>query len=67
MKQHYYNNEREYQEKINQYKENDWLQNKKFNDKVQENHTETSLIEINNTSFMSKIKRFLKKLIHRRK
>lgn len=67
LKQHYYNNERTHQEKINQYKKKDWLQSKKSDDQVQENHTETSLIEINNTSFISKIKRFLKKLIHRRK
>ena len=46
MKQHYYNNERKYQEKINQYKEKDWLQNKKFDGQVQENYAETSLIEI---------------------
>lgn len=67
LKQHYYNNERKYQEKINQYKEKDWLQSKKSDDQVQENHIGTSLIEIDNTSFISKIKRFLKKLIHRRK
>ena len=67
LKQHYYNNERKYQEKINQYKEKDWLQNKKFDGQVQENYAETSLIEINNTSFISKIKIFLKKLIHLRK
>lgn len=67
LKKHYYNNERIYQEKINQYKEKDWLQSKKFDNQAQENHTETSLIEINNTSFISKIKSFLKKLIYRRK
>ncbi len=67
LKQHYYNNEIKYQEKINQYKERDWLKNKKVDDRIQENHTETSLVEINNNSFISKIISFLRKLIHIRK
>lgn len=67
LKQQYYNNEKRFQEKINQYKQKDWLQKSNGNDKIEETITETSLVKVNNNSIISKIKEFLKKLIHKRK
>ena len=65
LKNIYDKNEKEYQEKINAYKKDDWLKNRK---KSLETITsaELSLITQENLSILEKIKSFFRKLIHRK-
>ncbi len=69
LKRQYYNNEKEYQEKINQYKEFSWLDNNKSktNLNIQENSEETSLVELKNESIIAKVKKIIAKILFGRK
>lgn len=60
----YDQNEYEYQEMINRYRQDDWLVRKKDKN---DNYIETSLISEEKISIIAKIKRFFRKLIHKRK
>ena len=66
LKKQYYDNEMQYQNKINHYKQKDWLK-KKNNNIIQENYEEISLVNTKRLSIILKIKDFLKKIIHKRK
>lgn len=67
LKKIYDDNESKYQEKINVYKQEDWLENRKSRDKNIEIKEETSLVEIKKYSIIDKIKMFFKNLINRKK
>lgn len=60
----YDQNENEYLEIINRYKQDDWLVRKK--DKI-DNYMETSLMTEEEIPIIVKIKRFFRRLIHKRK
>lgn len=66
LKNIYDKNEIEYQEKINAYKREDWLKdrNKSFENKKA--NAEVSLIIQENIPILEKIKRFFRKLVHRK-
>ena len=63
LKKIYNQNEFDYQEKINKFRQDDWL--RKDKNKV-DNYQETSLIK-QETSLIAKIKRFFRNLIQKRK
>lgn len=65
LKNIYDKNEKEYQEKINAYKKEDWLKNRKKSIETTTN-AELSLITQENLSILEKIKRFFRKLILRK-
>lgn len=65
LKNIYDKNEKEYTEKINAYKKEDWLRNRKKSIETITN-AELSLITQENISILEKIKRFFRKLIHRK-
>lgn len=69
LKQIYNNNEEEYQEKINMYKDNDWLKNRRINNKENSNVevTELSLVVQNNNSLLERIKQFFKNIFRRKR
>lgn len=64
LKAIYDENEEKYQNKINCYKEENWLKRKTKKENLQE---EVSLVEIQEKSIWTKIKIFLKKLMPKRK
>lgn len=64
LKRTYNENERKFQEKINVYKQNDWLKTKKDQIIQKEDNQEKALIEQKNISWISKIRNFFKDLIH---
>lgn len=64
LKNIYDENESKFQEKINTYKQNDWLKAKKNEIIQKENNQEKSLIEQKNISWIIKIKKFFRNLIH---
>lgn len=64
LKAIYYENEKEYQDKINCYKSQDWIKRSKIGEDAQE---EVSLVKIQEDSIWTKIKMFLKSLVSKRK
>ena len=64
LKRTYNENERKFQEKINVYKQNDWLKAKKDQIIQKEDNQEKALIEQKNISWISKIRNFFKDLIY---
>ena len=67
LKTIYDQNEDEYQEKINIYKQDDWLKDRNKNKQIQEVTKESSLIEIKKYSIFDKIKNFFKKILNYKK
>ena len=67
LEQIYQKNEDKYQQKINEYKQDDWLKNRKRDKDKIENNIETSLIEIKKYSIIDKIKMFFKNLFCKKK
>ena len=64
LKSIYDENERKFQEKINVYKQSDWLKTEKNEIVQEENKQEKALIEQKDISWIVKIRRFFKDLIH---
>lgn len=64
LKSIYDKNERKFQEKINVYKQSDWLKTEKNEIVQEENKQEKALIEQKDISWIIKIRRFFKDLIH---
>lgn len=68
LKNIYDENEKEYQEKINIYKQDDWLKRKNVKEEKQsENTEEVSLISEKDINIIQKIKRFFRNLFSKRK
>ena len=67
LKTIYDQNEEKYQEKINIYKQDDWLKNRSKNKQIKEVTNESSLIEIKKYSIFDKIKNFFKKILNYKK
>lgn len=69
LKEIYDKNEVKYQEKINIYKQDEWLKNRnsKKKIKIEEKNTETNLIVQQDIPIITKIKKFFMNLIHNRK
>lgn len=69
LKEIYDKNEVKYQEKINIYKQDEWLKNRnsKKKIKIEEKNTETDLIVQQDIPIITKIKKFFMNLIHNRK
>lgn len=67
LKKIYDANECKYQDKINVYKQSDWLKNRRNINENPEVTNETSLVEIKKNSIIDKIKMFFKKLFHGKK
>lgn len=67
LKKIYDANECKYQEKINKYKQDDWLKNRKNGNEKIELQNETSLVEIKKYSIIDKIKMFFRNLFSRKK
>lgn len=69
LKNIYEDNEKKYQEKINAYKEKDWLSIKKNNykDNFNEDAMEINIVVQNNNIWFERIKQFLKKIFHRKR
>lgn len=66
LKNIYDKNESDYQEKINAYKQDDWLKNRNKNLETTDENVELSLIVQEKMSILEKIKSFFSKLIHRK-
>ena len=59
-------NEKNYQEKINRYKNEEWLNNKKITIEKEENNITQKLIIQDNKSLLKKIKDIIKRIFKRR-
>lgn len=67
LKEVYNNNEKQYQETINIYKQDDWLnRNKILNTQSKNSNVQTALIVKEKYTLFAKIKCFLKKVFHRK-
>ena len=64
LKSIYDENEREFQQKINVYKQNNWLKTEKNEMVQEENKQEKALIEQKDIFWIVKIRRFFRNLIH---